>query len=110
MASYGGQEVGRTQGRGSARVASVGEAGRVHVVVRSVREAPRPGEERQSLGLLQHHLQLLEVLQPRHVLVLAAREETRVNGRLTVWGIASGGCKLLNICLEEPAAPRSGPF
>lgn len=72
-----GRSVGPWVG-GSAGVASVGEAGRVHVVVRSVREASRPGEKRQALGLLQHHLQLLEVLQPRHILVLAARERRHV--------------------------------
>lgn len=75
----GGRSLGRSDpGSGLCRGASVGETGRVHVVVRAVREAPRPGEERQALGLLQHHLQLLEVLQPRHVLVLGATEETRV--------------------------------
>ncbi|TNN57656.1 hypothetical protein EYF80_032118 [Liparis tanakae] len=32
--------------------------------------APGPREEGQALGFLQHHLQLLKVLQPRYVLVL----------------------------------------
>ena len=61
--------------------ALVGEAGGLHVVAGPVGQAARPPrEERQALGLLQHHLQLLEVLQPGHVFVLR-KTETHNGGR-----------------------------
>lgn len=50
-------------------LALVREAGRLHVVAGSVCQAPS-GEKREALRFLQHHLQLLEVLQPSHVFVL----------------------------------------
>lgn len=60
------------KGMAGAALALVREAGRLHVVAGSVCQAPS-GEKREALRFLQHHLQLLEVLQPSHVFVLGRR-------------------------------------
>lgn len=53
--------------------ALVREAGRLHVVAGSVCQAPSR-EKREAFRFLQHHLQLLKVLQPSHVFVLGRKE------------------------------------
>lgn len=58
------------------RFASVSEARGLHVVAGPVCQAPRTREQGQAFCFLQHNLQLLEVLQPSHVLVLNRKDKS----------------------------------
>lgn len=93
-------------GMAGAALALVREAGRLHVVAGSVCQAPS-GEKREALGFLQHHLQLLEVLQPSHVFVLGRRgtrsEEAAPLKRastkpLTFLNIVLGSFRIFSTC------------